>query len=419
MKAIADDVWIGKNIFITGGAGVGKSSLIAELKKQGLNFLFLAPTGLIAANGVVKGKTLHSFFRIPFKIDRDTGVLPLGEYNMNMLNSVDAIVIDEVSMVRSDVFKYIDLSLQANCRNEKPFGGKQIILVGDVFQLPPVVAHGAEKQALEDSFGGRYFFQTDSFKNGGFSCHELTKVFRQKDEVFVEILNDIKRGKINYSNLKKLNTRNISNDDDKGIIITPTNRSVDKYNASMLSMESGKELSFKASVEGDFDFSKSRFRETLLLKKGCKVMMITNNYEEGFTNGDIGKLVSVDEETGILTVKRESDGKLCKIRKGEDVTEVLTYDRKEKKILSKVVGRCYQYPLVLAYCISVHKSQGMTFSSVVFDKGAGVFDFGQLYVALSRCRTLDTLFLPKPISEEDIFVDDNIVEFYETQINKS
>lgn len=413
MKAISDDVWAGLNVFMTGGAGVGKSSLIAELKKQGLRFLFLAPTGLIASNGVVAGKTLHSFFKIPFKFAGENEIKPLNKFNKITLENVDAIVIDEISMARADTFNFIDKSLKANLNDPRPFGGKQIILVGDIFQLPPVISNSAEKKALNESFGGRYFFQTKAYEEGKFVFRELTKVFRQKDQQFIDILNSIKLGKISSENLRLLNTRCVKSDDEKGVVISPQNAYVDKHNSSMLMYEDGKYHEFKAKFTGEFNFKNTRMKEHLELKEGCKVMLLANNYEYDFVNGDIGIFEGFNSEDGMMYVTLDN-GRKIRVPVTTENNEEVTFDTKEKKIKSVIIGQCTQFPITLAYSISIHKSQGMTFSSVVFDKGGGIFDYGQLYVALSRGRSMDTLYLTKPISQDDIFIDDSVIDFYNT-----
>lgn len=411
MKLARDLVWQGSNIFVTGGAGVGKSTFISMLKSEGLRFLFLAPTGLIASNGVVKGSTLHSFFMIPFGYANTKYMKALPPPKMEILKNVDAIVIDEVSMVRSDVFNYVDEMLKSAIGNSLPFGGKQIILLGDLFQLPPIVSSQAERDVLRDVHNGKYFFQTVSFRNGEFKTIEFDKVFRQSDEVFVNVLNRVKTGQATSEDFNLLNS-NVKTGQD-GLVVTTINSVVDIYNENELMMESGEEFHSKAVVDGDFNFKNTKMLETLKLKKGCRVLVIMNGL--GYSNGTLGRFVTVNAGGELIVRTDRGDNVIIPLHEVQTVE--LTYDKEKKEVIEKVVGTCKQYPVVLGYAVSVHKCQGMTFDKMIFDIGRGAFDTGQLYVALSRCKTIDGLTLTKPISKEDMMVDRDVVNFY-ANLNK-
>lgn len=409
MKNAEMEISAGVNIFITGGAGVGKSTFIKYMNNKGLDFIFLAPTGLIASNGVVAGSTLHSFFKIPFGLaDSRNLKSSLSQHSMYLLKKVDCIIIDEVSMVRSDTFDFIDVSLRNALGNDVPFGGKQIILIGDLFQLPPVVSSVAENQALNHLYGGKYFFQTRSFKYANFKTIEFTQVFRQKDEIFVDVLNGVKTGTCTQKDVDLLNSRVTR--ETSGIVLTTTNRIVDSYNQQELMMLDGEEENYHASYQGEINWNNTRLQQRLDLKIGCRIMTIFNNNEKGFSNGTLGEYRGMNA-SGEIIMLTDSGSTVY-------VPVIIYSNKKQKfnisseKIDEEILGSITQYPVVLAYASSVHKSQGMTFDSLTFDIGNGVFDTGQLYVALSRCKTLNGLCLRKPLSMSDIMVDKNVVEFY-------
>jgi len=396
----------GRNVFLTGGAGVGKSTFIKYLRDKGLNFVFLAPTGLIASNGVVSGSTLHSFFKIPFGLADTRSLKEMSDFNLKLLRASDCVIIDEVSMVRSDTFHYVDYAMRNAMRNDTPFGGKQVILIGDLFQLPPVVSSLAERQALEHFHKGKYFFQTTSFFYSQFVIVELTKVFRQTDQVFIDVLNKIKTGTASQEDLDLIN-QNVGKKSE-GVILTPTNKVVDSYNDSELMMLSGDYEHYEAVVTGDVDFKNTRLQSKLTLKEGCKIMALVNS--DGYQNGTIGYYRGISGNGELIMETLE--GNVVMIPKLIWHNTKKQFDQAKEEFHETAIGSIQQYPVTLAYASSIHKSQGMTFDCMLFDIGNGVFDSGQLYVALSRCKSLEGLSLAKPITLSAIMVDKVIVDFY-------
>lgn len=411
MQMVMISLAAGRNILITGGAGVGKSTLIKHIKDQGNNMVFLAPTGLVANSGVVQGKTIHSFFKLPIsKPFPDYWVTKISHYNVDILRRANVVVIDEASMVRSDILQTVDNTMRDKLGVDKPFGGKQMILVGDFYQLPPIAA-GPELRFIKDMYGSKFCFATDAWKDGKFAIHELTRIFRQTDAEFIDILNAIKIGTFTDQQLQKINaTKN--NDVEDGIILTTKNNVVDRYNSSELDMIwDEEEETYTATVEGDINERGVRAPLRLTLKKGCKIMCLVNDMDGSYHNGSLGTYVGYNEKEGCITVCIK--GVNTNVHQYSFENFVYEYNEKEAKITKKVLGVVRQYPIKLGYAISVHKSQGMTFERVKFDVGGGAFDTGQVYVALSRCTTLEGLQVKTPISRHDIMVSKEINDFFE------
>ncbi|MDW8157343.1 MAG: AAA family ATPase, partial [Bacteroidia bacterium] len=398
-------------LFITGKAGSGKSTLIKEFcsytKKR---YAILAPTGIAALN--VGGQTIHSFFRFPADFfDRYTTIK--SQRNSSLYKNLELIIIDEISMVDAKLLDDIDYFMRKNGRDSTaPFGGTCVVAFGDLFQLPPVAQE--EKLALMYALGYEYnsfyFFGAHIFKEVPIKAIELKTNYRQIDEKFLELLNHIRMGKIDSYQLDLLNQRYMPEIKDNNIItLTTTNeaaRSINRYNLRHLT---GKEYTYKAQISGEIHPQSYPTEEELILKPNAQVIFIKNDTAEGrWVNGTIGVIHSLDKDRAYVKVNN-------KIHEVEPVEwDKIRYEYSEnhdKKIVSKKVGSFKQLPLRLAWAITIHKSQGQTFDKVIIDMGNRAFAAGQVYVALSRCTSLEGIYLKRPISRQEIFTDSQIIEF--------
>ena len=409
-----------KNLFVTGKAGTGKSYLLrlfVELARK--KTLVMAPTGIAALNA--NGVTIHSVFGfhnlVNISIDNlNEDTLRLKSENRKVLKNVETILIDEISMVRSDVFQKMDKIMKLVNRCNLPFGGKQIILFGDLYQLPPVVKRN-ESEYLKDNFKGKYFFNTTAYKEGDFEFYELSINHRQKsDECFFDILNGIREGKLTDEGLNKLNERNEFEPSElrRIIRILPLKNHVDRINKNELDKISAPEYEFKSSIiyhkqNITFDIENNMpISETLRLKVGALVTMVTNDENHRWVNGTLGIVSSVSATSVKVTINdREYE-----ISKATFEQQEAKYEDGEIKY--ETVCEVKQYPIVLAYAITIHKSQGMTYKRIACDVSK-CFESGQAYVALSRCTTLNGLYLLEKINANALKVDNEIIEFYKTQ----
>lgn len=405
-----------KNVFITGKAGTGKSTLLEYFRDTTQKkIVVLAPTGVSALN--VQGETIHSFFgfRPDITIDKIEKLLPK---DAKIYKELDAIVIDEISMVRADLLDCVDKFLRLNGKKPNlPFGGIQMIFIGDLYQLPPVVT-SKEKKIFTDHYESPYFFDSNVFKNLPVEFVELNKVYRQKDAKFIELLNQIRNNTITEQNLNLLNSRvgaPISQrESDFVVYLTTLNEMASKINNEYLDRLPGKAYQWLAQIEGEFEKNAFPTDYLLTIKPGAQVMMLNNNARGRWVNGSLGRVVSVrynkKEECDVIGVQFQEGNK-------EYVTPFtweifhFKYDETTKKIESEVVGRFSQYPLKLAWAVTIHKSQGKTFDKVIVDVGRGTFAGGQVYVALSRCTSFEGISLKKPIRKGHIFTDWRIVRF--------
>lgn len=396
-----------KNIYITGRAGTGKSTLLRHFcANTSKRFVVLAPTGVAAIN--VQGTTLNSFFHLPYGVLETHDVKYLLRKKEIFMN-LDVIIIDEISMVRSDMMNAIDASLRLNTGRNIPFGGVQIIMFGDLYQLPPV-AKRDELEYLNHLYGGIYFFNAGVFKKSGLEKIQLTQIFRQKEEKFKDLLNKIRENMASEDDLSYLSQRLCVYDGNNGpaIILAAYNNEVASVNALKLGEIKNQELVYKGSVTGEFKESDYPAEKDLKLKVGAQVMLTKNDSSglKRWVNGTLGVVKEMAEDYTIITIGKE-DHKVVR-----ETWEVLDYRYEDKKIQKTIKGTYVQFPLKLAWAVTIHKSQGKTFDRVIIDLGRGAFAHGQTYVALSRCTSFEGVYLKSPVKFSDIKVDKKIVEFH-------
>lgn len=414
-----------QSVFLTGKAGTGKSTFLKHIcehtKKK---HIVLAPTGIAAINA--GGSTLHSFFKLPFhpllpddpNLSLQRGrIHEFFKYNKphrKLLEEVELVIIDEISMVRADTIDAVDRILRVYSRNlRQPFGGKQILLVGDVFQLEPVIK-ADERDIINRFYPTPYFFSARVFNEIDLVSVELQKVYRQTDPVFVGVLDRIRNNTAGAADLQLLNTRygtTIEESEEDMYITLATRRdNVDYINDKKLAELPGEPMTFEGEITGDFPESSLPTSKDLVLKPGAQIIFIKNDYERRWVNGTIGVISGIDEEDGTIYVLTD-DGKECDVHKDSWRNIRYKYNEEKKEIEEEELGTFTQYPIRLAWAITIHKSQGLTFSRVIIDFTGGLFAGGQAYVALSRCTSLDGIQLKKPVSRADIFVRPEIAGF--------
>lgn len=410
-----------KNIFLTGNAGTGKSTLLAYFKTTTKKRVaILAPTGVAALN--VEGQTIHSFFLIPPNITPDK-VLDhkLPDKRIKLISNLDMIIIDEASMLRADLLDCIDVSLRHHRKEESlPFGGVQMVFIGDLYQLPPVVAGAEERDLFRNHYSSPYFFSAKALQNLEYTFLELEKVYRQKDNDFITLLNKVRDNSINNQELNILNLRcNPDCDTDIGadfvITLTTTNSAADEKNLVELKKLSAPPQSFSGELEGEFSNRSLPTQMELELKVGAQVMLLNNDPAGRWVNGSIGKVTQIAfddlEMDDMLTVQLDN-GKSVKITKYSWNIHKYFFNEETQKIDTEIVGSFSQFPLRLAWAVTIHKSQGKTFEKVIIDIGRGTFAHGQIYVALSRCTSLEGITLKKPIEKRHIWMDFKITQFF-------
>lgn len=411
-----------RSVFLTGKAGTGKSTFLqyicANTKKK---HVVLAPTGIAAVN--VGGQTMHSFFKIPFKpllpddpdianITRLRKMLRYTKEKVKLIRELDLIIIDEISMVRADVIDFVDRVLRVYSGNmREPFGGKQLLLVGDIFQLEPVVTHDM-RDILRRFYKNFFFFNARAFAQINLVSIELQKIYRQTDSDFISLLDRVRINRATGNDIARLNQRCNPDyqeiNDDFAITLATRRDTVDSINDEHMQALKTPEFTYQGKIEGDFPENNLPTAFRLTLKEGAQVIFIRNDKEGRWYNGTIGKVTRLsDDQVYVALETGEEMDVLPEIWENMQYT----YNEKDKKVEEKVLGTFMQIPIKPAWALTVHKSQGLTFNHVVIDFVGGAFTGGQTYVALSRCTSLEGITLLKPLSERDIIVSMAVVDF--------
>lgn len=396
-----------RNVFLTGRAGTGKTTLLRQLIFNSLDkAIVLAPTGLAAVN--VGGQTIHSFFNFPPRL------LDAGDArkirNQRVVKAIETMVIDEVSMVRADMMQAIDNTLRLNRASRQPFGGVRMILSGDLHQLPPVV-EGEVEHILQESYGGPWFFKAPGFQAAQFRLAALKRIFRQEDEGFIRILNGLRNGRLAPDDIALLRTRvsprSPAEASTTHVVLTPNNAAAWRINQMRLAELAGPARTYTATLEGNFEAKAFPTEEVLELKVGARVMMIRNDPSGRWVNGSLGVVQGLGESEVYVTIAGETH------RVSQQAWEKFRYDfdATSKSVSRSVVGSFKQLPLRLAYAATIHKSQGMTLDKVYIDFDRGMFAHGQAYVAFSRCRSLEGLELSRELRPRDIIIDRTAFDF--------
>lgn len=418
-----------QSVFLTGKAGTGKSTFLRYIcqttKKK---YVVLAPTGIAAINA--GGSTMHSFFKLPFhplvpddsryQGRRIREFLKYNKEHCKLLKQVELIIIDEISMVRADIIDFIDRILRTYSGNTRmPFGGKQMLLVGDIYQLEPVVTRD-EKEILSQFYETPYFFSARVFREIQLVSIELTKVYRQTDKVFVGVLDHIRTNTATKADLQLLNTcvrndeddvrRENAEDDNLRITLATRRDVVDSINQTNLDAIEGDALVFEGEIQGEFPENMLPTPKELEIKVGAQIIFIKNDPDKRWVNGTLGMVEGIDEEGKFLYIVTD-DGHHYDVERAQWANVRYRYNEEEKKIEEEELGVFVQFPVRLAWAITIHKSQGLTFNKARIDFTGGVFAGGQAYVALSRCRSLEGLELKQQIQMHDVFVNPNVVQF--------
>lgn len=404
-------------VFLTGDAGSGKTTFLKWwLSNTSKKTVVLSPTGMGAVNLLpIRASTIHKFFKFGNKPLFTSNIPRLSSKNYNenrqLYLNVDTIIIDECSMVSSMMMQAIDDFYRINFDSDEPFGGKQIVLVGDMAQLPPVLGSDAERQYTKDRFGGKYFFDATIFKEVSIKFVEFTEIFRQNDPEFIGYLNKIRTGTITQDDIIKLNDIFTSNKvSDDAMIISFRNDVVDQINDYKLNEIKAEDVFLYSSINGFFNPKSCPVKEITRVRPGCRIMCRNNDKDERWVNGTIAKFVKKVSDEKIIIELEGGDKQI--MEKVEFTDSKFEYNPKTGEIEAKETSSMTCFPIVVSYAMTAHKSQGITLDEVKIDIGRGAFDTGQLYVALSRCRSMRGIQLISNMSIRDVKVDDKIYEFY-------
>lgn len=400
----------GGNLFVTGRAGTGKSTLLKALRDAYADrMVVLAPTGLAAIN--IGGQTIHSFFGFPPRLIQASDIRR--SRNGRVMRKLDFVVIDEASMVRSDLMWGIDQALRVNRgRPREPFGGARLLLFADLHQLPPVIQEREVLAHLTDEHGSPFFFSIPALQEGpGTSLLELVHIFRQTDDALIRVLNAVREGNVGDAELALINTRvrpiSTLAEGEPYVILTTTNAAAKRINTAYLDSLLGTAHRFEAKIDGDFGANVQPADAALELKPGAKVMMLRNDPDKRWVNGTIARVSRLTEKQVFVEIA----GREFEVEPVAWEHRRYAFDQSAEKIVETVTGTFKQLPLRLAWALTIHKAQGLTLEKVYVDLGPGTFAHGQSYVALSRCRALEGLALARPLTRSDIKFDAEALQY--------